>query len=144
MNIQELQTIVQNKLPVMIFLMNNQGYHSIRMTQNNFFGKPLVGVGLESGDLSFPDLSKLIPAYGLPYYRIENNEQLDGTISEIISKKEACLCEVMLSTAQVTEPKVASKKLADGTMVSGTLEDMKPFLPEAVIKKVRKISEGEI
>lgn len=143
MNIQELQTIVQNKLPVMIFLMNNHGYHSIRMTQNNFFGEPLVGVGSESGDLSFPDLSKLIPAYGLPYYRIEKNKQIDDTISEIIRKKEACLCEVMLSTAQVTEPKVASKKLADGTMVSGTLEDMAPFLPETEIKKVREISEGD-
>lgn len=142
MNIQELQTIVQNKLPVMIFLMNNQGYHSIRMTQNNFFGKPLVGVGPESGDISFPDLSKLIPAYGLPYYRIEKNEELDDTILMIIQKREACLCEVMLSATQVTEPKVANRKMGDGTVVSGTLEDMAPFLPESELKKIKQVSEG--
>lgn len=141
MNIQELQTIKQNKLPIIIFIMNNQGYHSIRMTQNNFFkGKKLVGVGEESGDLSFPDLSKLIPAYGIKYECIENNSEIKPVVSKILEYNEPCLCEVKLSTTQVTEPKVASKRLPDGRMVSGTLADMAPFLPDEEMQKIMSIS----
>ena len=67
--VQELQTIITNKLPIKIFVINNLGYHSIRQTQNNFFGKPLVGIGPESNDLEFPDLEKISYAYGYPYYK---------------------------------------------------------------------------
>lgn len=128
MNIQELQTIVHNRLPIRIFLMNNQGYHSIRMTQHTYFGEPLVGVGPESGDLSFPDLSKLIPAYGLPYRRCEKMEDMEAAIDWTLRSEGPCLCEMMLSTEQVTEPKAASKRREDGTMVSAPLEDLAPFL----------------
>ena len=68
MNIQELQTISFHRLPIKIFVINNDGYHSIRQTQSNYFNEPRVGVGVESGDLGFPNLEKLIPAYELPYY----------------------------------------------------------------------------
>lgn len=128
MNIQELQTIVHNKLPIVIFVMNNQGYHSIRMTQNTYFGKNLVGVGEESGDLSFPDLSKLIPAYGISFRRCESSTDLDDAIRWALSQDGPCLCEMMLSTTQLTEPKGASKKLPNGQMISAPLEDMAPFL----------------
>ena len=65
MNLQELQTIITNKLPIKIFLINNQGYHSIRITQNNLFSQhKKVGIGEESGDLSFPDYSKIAAAFG--------------------------------------------------------------------------------
>ena len=67
MNIQELQTIVHNKLSIIIFVMNIKGYHSIWMTQKNYFGETLVGVGPESNDLSFHDLCKFVPAYGIRY-----------------------------------------------------------------------------
>lgn len=129
MNIQELQTIVQNKLPIAIFLMNNQGYHSIRMTQHTYFGEPLVGVGPESNDLSFPDLAKLSAAYGLDYLRCDKMADMEQAIDWAISQNEPCICEMMLSTTQITEPKAASKKLPDGSMVSAPLEDMAPFLP---------------
>ena len=128
MNLQELQTIVHNKLPIIIFVMNNQGYHSIRMTQKNFFGEPLVGVGKESGDISFPDLSKLAPAYGLDYMRCQVSDELDNAIEWALVHNEPCICELMLSTKQVTEPKAASKKLENGQMISAPLEDMSPFL----------------
>ena len=62
MNIQELQTVIHHKMPIKIFLINNQGYHSIRQTQTNLFNKNFVGIGPQSGDLSFPDMSKLAPA----------------------------------------------------------------------------------
>ena len=72
MNIQELQTIVTNKLPIKIFIINNEGYHQIRLTQRNIFNNGLVGVGKESGDLDFPDFKKIAWAYGYPYYSINN------------------------------------------------------------------------
>lgn len=134
MNIQEMQTIVHNKLPIIIFVMNNQGYHSIRMTQRSFFDEPLIGIGPESGDISFPDLSKLMQAYGVKYYRIETNSELNSVIAQVLASEKPCLCEVMLSTNQVTEPKVASKRLPNGQMVSATLEDMAPFLPEEELR----------
>lgn len=128
MNIQELQTIVQNKLPIVMFIMNNGGYHSIRMTQRSFFGKDLVGVGPESGDLSFPDLAKLSGAYGIPYYLCTDMAAMERTIEKVLANEGPCLCEMVLSTEQVTEPKVSSKRLPDGRMVSTALEDMAPFL----------------
>ena len=127
MNIQELQTIVQNKLPIVIFIMNNQGYHSIRMTQSKYFGEPLIGIGPESKDLSFPDLSKLAPAYGFDYRRCEYMKDMEACINWALGKT-SCICELMLSTTQMTEPKAASKRLEDGSMVSAPLEDMAPFL----------------
>ena len=128
MNIQEIQTIVHNKLPIIIFVMNNQGYHSIRMTQNTYFGKPLVGVGEESGDLSFPDLEKISYAYGINFRRCESSADMDGAISWALSQNSVCICEMMLSKEQITEPKAASKRLENGKMVSAPLEDMAPFL----------------
>lgn len=129
MNIQELQTIVTNRLPIKIFVINNEGYHQIRQTQNNVFHNGLIGVGPESGDLGFPDFEKLSKAYGIPYSRIDNNGELTGKIESVVGTEGYCLCEVMCSKEQVFEPKSATKKLEDGTLVSPPLEDMAPFLP---------------
>lgn len=128
MNIQELQTIKQNRLPIKLFVINNQGYHSIRQTQQAYFGEPLVGVGEESGDLSFPDLSKLAPAYGFPYLSCHSSGALDRVIREAVDAAGAVICEIFVTKYQKTEPKTASRRLADGTMFSAPLEDMYPFL----------------
>ena len=118
-----------------IFVLNNEGYHSIRMTQNNFFGKPLYGVGEESGDLSFPDLEKLAGAYGYPFLRCNMAEHVIESVEWALNREGPCICEMMLSTLQITEPKAASKKLANGQMVSAPLEDMAPFLPAEELKR---------
>ncbi len=128
MNLQELQTIVHHQLPILIFVMNNQGYHSIRMTQRRYFDDSLVGVGPDSGDISFPDLSKLIPAYGIRYESIGTNAELKERLEQVLQLQGPCVCEVMLTTEQITEPKLASRTTEDGRIVSGTLEDMAPFL----------------
>lgn len=130
MNLQELQTIIHHKLPIKIFVINNQGYHSIRQTQKNFFGEPLVGIGYDSGDLSFPDMEKLAGAYGYPYERIEKNEELADKLDKVLATKEPMICEIMVSMTQNFEPKSATKRLPDGTLVSAPLEDLAPFLPE--------------
>ncbi len=128
MNIQELQTIIQNKLPIKIFIINNEGYHSIRQTQSNFFGEPLVGIGNDSHDLSFPDMSKLSKAYGFPYYKITSNESMTKDIKKVLKKEGSLICEVFVNTTQRFEPKSSAKRLEDGTLVSPPLEDLSPFL----------------
>lgn len=128
MNIQELQTIIHGNYPLKIFVVNNEGYHSIRQTQMNFFGEPLVGVGEESGDLSFPDLEKIAWAYGFPYFSIRSSETLGEDIEQVLQQKGPVICEVFVTKKQYTQPKSASKRLPDGRMFSAPLEDMYPFL----------------
>ncbi len=130
MNLQELQTIIHHRMPIKIFLINNGGYHSIRQTQKNFFGDPLVGIGEDSGDLSFPDMEKLAAAYGYPYVRAEHNSQLAGAVESALAVEGPVICEVFVTRDQNFEPKSAAKRLADGTMVSPPLEDLSPFLPD--------------
>lgn len=130
MNLQELQTIIHHKMPIKIFLINNGGYHSIRQTQKNFFGEPLVGIGADSHDLSFPDMEKLAWAYGYPYVKACHNSQLGEAVVRTLSIEGPAICEVFVSTDQNFEPKSSAKRLPDGTMVSPPLEDLSPFLPE--------------
>jgi acetolactate synthase-1/2/3 large subunit len=134
MNIQELQTIIHNKLPIIIFVINNNGYQSIRQTQKNYFKEPLIGVGSDSGDISFPDISKIAEAYGFKYFNLNTNEKIEASIKTIINLNEPLICEVIVSTEQVIEPKVSSKRLEDGRMISAPLEDMAPFLPREEIR----------
>lgn len=135
MNIQELQTIRQNRLPVKLFVINNQGYHSIRQTQQSYFGEPLVGVGLQSGDLSFPPLDKLSQAYDFPYYSCHSSRELPEVISQVLKEKSYALCEVFVTKYQKTQPRTSSRKLEDGSLVSASLEDMYPFLPREELEE---------
>lgn len=135
MNLQELQTIIQNRLPVKLFVINNQGYHSIRQTQMGYFGEPLVGVGPQSGDLSFPDLERLSGAYGFPYFECRESARLHTVISEVLEQTGAVICQIFVTKYQKTEPKTSSKRLEDGTMFSAPLEDMYPFLSREELKE---------
>jgi acetolactate synthase-1/2/3 large subunit len=125
MNIQELQTVAHNKLPVKIIVLNNAGYLSIRSTQGNFFGR-LTGESPASG-VSFPDFVKVGCAYGIPSVRVESPADLQKLRSAIDADGPA-LIEVMLDPEQGFEPRSRSKAMPDGTIVSPPLEDMYPFL----------------
>lgn len=126
-NIQELATISYNNYPIKLFVLNNNGYHSIRQTQSNFFGEPLVGVGPESG-LGFPNFEKLAHAYDLPYVRLEQHAQMNDIFKAFLQEEGPGLCEVMLTLEQQFAPKSSSKRLECGRMVSKPLEDLAPFL----------------
>lgn len=128
MNLQELQTIITGRLPIKIFVINNAGYHSIRQTQTNLFEKHFVGIGPESGGISFPDLSKLAAAYGYPYAACHSNDELAKALEDTLAQEGNAICEVFCSPEQFFEPKSATKKLPDGTLVSPPLDDLKPFL----------------
>lgn len=129
MNLQELQTIVTNQLPIKLFLINNAGYHSIRQTQNNLFREhSKVGIGPESGDLSFPDYRKIAEAFGYPYFCAHSNEEMKEAVQEVLAQPGFAFCEIFTDTEQVWEPKSATRRLSDGRLVSPPLEDLAPFL----------------
>ena len=136
MNLQELQTILTNKLPIKIFLINNNGYHSIRLTQNNLFKEHCkVGIGPESGDLSFPEFEKLAKAFGYPYYSAHSNAEMKQAVDTVLALDGPAFCEIFTDTKQVWEPKSSTKRLPDGTLVSPPLEDLAPFLPREELEK---------
>ncbi len=135
MNLQELQTVLTNQLPIKIFLINNQGYHSIRITQTNLFHRNFVGIGPESRDLSFPDYGKLAEAFGYVYYSAHSNAEMKETVDKVLDVEGPVFCEIFTDTAQVWEPKSSTKRLEDGSLVSPPLEDLAPFLPREELKR---------
>lgn len=137
MNLQELQTIITNRLPIKIFLINNSGYHSIRITQSNLFSEHCkVGIGEESGDLSFPDFHKIAEAFGYPYYEAHSNAQMKQVVNQVLDLEGPIFCEIFTDTEQRWEPKSSTKRLEDGTLVSPPLEDLAPFLPREELREI--------
>lgn len=130
LNLQELQTIRHHGLPVKIFVLNNDGYHSIRTTQANFFQGRLVASSRDSG-VSCPNLSKVADLFGFQFARIARNHELDGVMREVLAREGPSLCEVMIDPEQKLEPKLVSYVKSDGTMESRPLEDMAPLLDRA-------------
>ncbi len=132
-NIQELQTIVQYNLPAKIFVWNNDGYLSIRTTQRKYFEDRFVGTDKDSG-VSFPDTQKIADAYGIKYFSVSDNTELDEKIQEIIDFDGPVICEVMCKKWDKVLPTIGAKKLDDGQIVSQPLENMFPFLTEEELR----------
>ena len=136
MNLQELQTILTNNLPIKIFLINNNGYHSIRITQTNIFGHHTkVGIGPESGDLTFPEFKKIAEAFGYRYFCAHSNAEMKKVVDEVLALEGPVFTEIFTDTVQVWEPKSGARKNPDGSLFSPPLEDLAPFLPREELKK---------
>jgi acetolactate synthase-1/2/3 large subunit len=127
MNIQELATVASMQLPIIFFVMNNQGYASIRVMQRNHFEGRLVGCDDKSG-MTLPDFRKVAPAFGIPYLRLEDPAELKLGIHQALSHPGPLVCEVILDPEQGTTPKVSSIVRPDGSIASRPLEDLWPFL----------------
>ena len=127
MNLQELQTIVYNNANVKIFVLNNDGYHSMRQTQKNLFHGELAGVSKENG-ISFPDMEKIAYAYGIPYVRICDTQSVAKQALLTMESPGPAICEVILDKEQFFEPKLSSKVMPDGKIVSPAIDDLSPFL----------------
>lgn len=134
MNIQELQTIVQNKFPIKLFVWSNNGYLSIRATQNKFFEGRLIGTDSSSG-VSFPEVEKIAYAYGIKFYKITNSNELERIIPQVLMEDEPIICEVMCQPNQILAPIVTSIKNEEGKLISKPLEDMFPFLDRSEFRK---------
>lgn len=143
MNMQELQTIIHHQLPVKIFLLDNDGYGSIKQTQKNFFGDELIGCDAPSG-VSFPDFMLLAQAFGCKTFEITGQENLRENLQEIINTPGVVFCTVRMPSFLIFTPKLSSRRLPDGTMVSARLEDMFPFLDRDEFQKnmlIKPLSE---
>jgi len=134
MNLQEMQTIIHYQLPIKIFMYNNNGYLSIRITQSTYFNKNFVGESPVSG-VSIPDMKKLAEVYGFKVFQIKTNKDANEKIETVLNTKGPVFCEVMLDPDEEIGPKVASYKKEDGTMISKPLEDLAPFLPREEFKE---------
>lgn len=133
MNAQELATLASNRLPVKCFVVNNAGYASIRSSQQNYF-KRQIGADAASG-LQLPDLQTLCRAYRVDYQRIENGPDLRQQLRRAMDHEGPLVCEVMVLNEEPRIPRVASRQLENGRMVSSPLEDLFPFLPRQELQE---------
>lgn len=134
MNLQELQTIAHHRLPIKIFVLNNRGYLSIRSSQANFFGR-LIGESPDNG-VGFPDFVAVATAFGIPARRVASAD-FSGQLAAALAADGPCLCDVILDETQGFEPRMSSRKLPDGSIVTPPLEDMFPFLDRAELERNR-------
>ena len=142
MNLQELQTMRHYNLPIKLFILNNDGYISIQQTQKNFFNGRMTACSRDSG-VSIPDFTRVGAAFDLPTVKIEQKYNLDSQIQNVLKTPGPVLCEVMLTPGYTFAPKLSAKKLPDGSMVSPSLEDLSPFLPESEMKQNMLISVNQ-
>lgn len=138
MNLQELQTVIYYNLNLKIFYINNNGYHSIRQTQSSFFEPPLVGVCNGNG-ISFPNMEKICGAYGIPYVKVESLSDISKKIQQVVKSDGPYFCEIVVDSRQNFEPKLSSKALPDGTIVSPPIDDMYPFLDRQEYEKNKDV-----
>ena len=127
MNLQELQTMVGLQLPIKLFILNNSGYVSIFQTQRNFFNGDEVGAGPKSG-VTLPNFERLSVGFDIPFVKCSNHQEMADKIAEVMAIKGPVICEVIIDEEQSFQPKLSSKQLSDGRIVSPALEDLSPFL----------------
>jgi len=134
MNIQELGTIAFHRLPIKIFVLNNDGYLAMRITQDTYFKGRYVASDRKDG-VYYPEISRVAEAYGLQTVKLDNEQNLSSKIQQVMNMPGPVLCEVIMDPKQTLYPKLSSEEMPDGTLVSKPLEDMYPFLPREEFKK---------
>ncbi len=136
MNLQELQTIVTQQLPIKIIILNNRGYASIRQTQRNYFPDNVFGTGSENDGLEFPDFKSIGKVFGISSIRVENMKEFRSLeVQQLLKNPFPALIDIAIDPEQQFSPKLLSRKLPDGTMQTPTLEDMAPFLTREELQK---------
>jgi acetolactate synthase-1/2/3 large subunit len=137
MNLQELQTIVHHKLPIKIFIFNNDGYLMIKHTQKSLFKGRYSGTDNESG-VSCPDFKAVAKSFNLPSFQIRSWSDFDEYIPLIMKMNEALVCEIFMHPEQFFYPKLALSVQKDGSLISPALEDLSPFLSRKELKENMK------
>ena len=127
MNIQEFATMAYHKLPIKLFVYNNNGYMLIRHNQHNYMSDRFLGVGPDSG-LQTPDFCKVAQAYGLPAVRITSDDDLEQKLEEVLGIDGPVVCEVMVQEFAPIEPRIASRVMPDGSLKAAEFDDLYPFL----------------
>lgn len=143
MNLQELQTIAHHKLPIKIFIFNNDGYLMIKHTQNALFNKAgYVGTSKSSG-LSCPDFSKLALAFDIPAFQIRSWDECDEVLEQVQLAEGPVICEIFMHPEQPFVPKLSVAVSPQGTLVSPPLEDLSPLLSLADLENVMLVGIHE-
>ena len=127
MNLQELQTMKHYKLPIKLFIFNNDGYLMIKHTQNALFNGRRAGVDEQSG-VSCPDFTELAKAFGFPAFQIRTWEDFENVIPKVQEIDGPVICEVFMHPNQLFVPKLSLSIQKDGTLISPPLEDLSPLL----------------
>jgi acetolactate synthase-1/2/3 large subunit len=133
-NIQELQTVSHYKIPMKIFILENQGYLTMKIMQKKNF-KRLVGSTKGSG-ISFPNFKKIAKTFNLKYFKLQKNS-IENQIKKIINLSTAALIEVNMPPEQPLIPRTQNKLLADGTFYTPRLDDLYPHLSNSNLKNER-------
>jgi acetolactate synthase-1/2/3 large subunit len=134
MNLQEMQTIVHLNLPIKLFVYINDGYLTIKHTQNNLFGSKFAGSGAKSG-VTCPDYSKIGEAFGFKTFKIRTLQEAETLLPSVLAEDGPVLCEVFIHSMQLLAPKTSFNINPDGTLVSPPLEDLYPFLTREVLQQ---------
>ncbi len=127
MNIQEFATIKYNRIPLKLFVYNNNGYMLIRHNQHNYMNDRFLGVSPESG-IQTPDFCKVAEAYGIKAIRINTVEELDEKIKYVLNLQEPVVCEIICQEFSPIVPRIASRVMPDGSLKAAEFEDLFPFL----------------
>ncbi len=135
MNLQELQTIVGYRLPIKIIIINNNGYHSIKQTQTAYFSDNIFGISPQNG-VSLPDFVSLGIAFGIMSHRVDTmNSWNSDMVQMLLKNNEPAIVEVIVDPDQMFAPKLAARKLEDGSLLAPSLEHMSPFLTDEEMSK---------
>jgi acetolactate synthase-1/2/3 large subunit len=130
MNLQELSTVVGYQLPVKIIIVNNDGYHSIKQTQRAYFSDNVFGTSPQDG-VALPDFVALGVALGIMSHRVCNMDAWNSEFVQMLLRSDLpAIIEVVVDPEQMFSPKLAARKLEDGSMLAPSLEYMSPFLPD--------------
>ncbi len=140
MNLQELQSLKSRGQPLLIFVMNNGGYASIRSTQRNYFNGRLVATDASSG-LSIPEIKNIADCFGFEFRRIESFIDMSQVLGEVLDMQRALICEVVLLDDEMLMPKCSVFRGKDNTLVSAPLEDMSPLLS---LTELKELMDGKI
>ena len=136
MNIQELQAVAHHNLPIKIFILNSNGYLAITLMQENLFGGQYFGSNPQSG-VSAPDFARIAQAYGIVSHKIDSPDKFTPeAMARIMASEGPVVTEVMIPPNQLMIPRVQSMRGEDGKIVSGSIDLMYPYLPEAVMAQV--------
>jgi acetolactate synthase-1/2/3 large subunit len=127
-NIQELETVRRLQLPIKFFVMNNDGYSSIRASQRAYFGKANLGCDRTNG-LTVPDLVRVGEAFGLTTTVIRDQRNLREDVRRVLNMSGPVVCDVHVLPDEIRAPRLQSYQKPDGSFVSKPLEDLFPFLP---------------
>ena len=128
--------MIHYNIPIKLIVYCNNGYMGIVRTQRKFFDSRLTGCTAETG-IDFPDLKKLSDAFGIPYTRIDENEEIDKVLPDFLNQPGYGICELKEDSSQGPAFKTTSQKLDSGEIVSAPLDRLEPALSEEEYKKYR-------